>query len=105
MRGHAYAAYPRLRIGSLFTEGKLERYQRVDRALVAVVAEMLATGTSTRKMQSVAEKTDVRGLSKDKVSVIASSLDADIEELCARPLYGLPVPYVWLEATYVLLFT
>lgn len=33
------------------------------------------------------------------VSAIASSLDADIEELCARPLDGSPVPYVWLDAT------
>ncbi|MGO5294816.1 transposase, partial [Collinsella sp. LCP21S3_A3] len=32
---------------------------------------------------------------------IASSLDADIEDLCGRPLDGSPVPYVWLDATYV----
>lgn len=78
------------------------RYQRVDRALVAAVAEMYATGTRTRKMQSVAEKTGVPGLSKDKVSAIASSLDAGIEEPCARPLNGSQVPYVRLGATYVL---
>ena len=73
-----------------------------DRALVAAVAEMYATGgTSTRKVQRVAEKMGVSRLSKDQVSAIASSLDADIEELCARPLDGSPVPYVWLDATYV----
>lgn len=79
----------------------LERYQRVDRALVAAVAEMYATGTSTRKVQRVAEKMGVSRLSKDQVSAIASSLDADIEDLCGRPLGGSPVPYVWLDATYV----
>ena len=79
----------------------IERYQRVDRALVAAVAEMYATGTSTRKVQRVAEKMGVSRLSKDQVSAIASSLDADIEELCGRPLDGSPVPYVWLDATYV----
>ena len=52
-------------------------------------------------MQRVAEKMGVSRLSKDQVSAIASSLDADIEELCARPLDGSPVPYVWLDATYV----
>ena len=92
---------PKLRSGSFFPEDVLERYQRVDRALVAAVAEMYATGTSTRKVQRVAEKMGVSRLSKDQVSAIASSLDADIEDLCARPLGGSPVPYVWLAATYV----
>lgn len=92
---------PKLRSGSFFPEDVLERYQRVDRALVAAVAEMYATGTSTRKVQRVAEKMGVSRLSKDQVSAIASSLDADIEELCGRPLDGSPVPYVWLDATYV----
>ena len=75
--------------------------KRSKKALVAAVAEMYATGTSTRKVQRVAEKMGVSRLSKDRVSAIASSLDADGEELCARPLDGSPVPYVWLDATYV----
>ena len=66
---------PKLRSGSFFPEDVLERYQRVDRALVAAVAEMYATGTSTRKVQRVAEKIGVSRLSKDQVSAIASSLD------------------------------
>lgn len=92
---------PKLRSGCFFLEDMLERHRRVDRALVAAVAEMYATGTSTRKVQRVAEKMGVSRLSKDQVSAIASSLDADIEELCGRPLDGSPVPYVWLDATYV----
>ena len=92
---------PKLRTGSFFPDDVIERYQRVDRALVAAVAEMYATGTSTRKVRRVAEKMGVSRLSKDQVSAIASSLDADIEELCERPLDGSPVPYVWLDATYV----
>lgn len=92
---------PKLRTGSFFPDDVIERYQRVDRALVAAVAEMYATGTSTRKVRRVAEKMGVSRLSKDQVSAIAASLDADIEELCARPLDGSPVPYVWLDATYV----
>ena len=90
---------PKLRSGSFFPEDVLERHRRVDRALV--VDEMYATGTSTRKVQRVAEKMGVSRLSKDQVSAIASSLDADVEELCARPLDSSPVPYVWLDATYV----
>lgn len=92
---------PKLRTGSFFPDDVIERYQRADRALVAAVAEMYATGTSTRKVRRVAEKMGVSRLSKDQVSAIASNLDADIEELCTRPLDGSPVPYVWLDATYV----
>ena len=92
---------PKLRTGSFFPDDVIERYQRVDRALVAAVAEMYATGTSTRKVRRVAERMGVSRLSKDQVSAIASSLDADIEDLCGRPLDGSPVPYVWLDATYV----
>ena len=92
---------PKLRSGSFFPEDVLEHHRRVDRALVAAVAEMCATGTSTRKVQRVAEKMGVSRLSKDQVSAIASSLDADIEDLRGRPLAGSPVPYVWLDATYV----
>ena len=46
---------PKLRSGSFFPEDGITRYQRVDRALAAAVAEMYATGTSTRKVQRVAE--------------------------------------------------
>ena len=48
---------PKLRTGSFFPEDVIERYQRVDRAVVAAVAEMYATGTSTRKVQRVSEIT------------------------------------------------
>lgn len=68
---------------------------------MTAVAEMYATGTSARKVQRVAEKMGLSRPSKDQVSAIASSLDVDIDELCSRPLDGEPVPYVWLDATYV----
>ena len=92
---------PKLRTGSFFPEDVIERYQRVDRALVAAVSEMYATGTSTRKVQQVARRMGVDRLSKDQVSAIARSLDEDVEELLSRDLSGLRTPYVWLDATYV----
>ena len=92
---------PKLRSGSFFPEDVITRYQRVDRALAAAVAEMYATGTSTRKVQRVAERMGVSRLSKDQVSAIARDLDADVAELVGRDLSGSRVPYVWLDATYV----
>lgn len=92
---------PKLRSGSFFPDDVLERYQRVDRAVVAAVAEMYATGTSTRKVQKVAAAMGIERLSRDQVSAICASLDADVEELAARPLGALDLPYLWIDATYV----
>lgn len=92
---------PKLRSGSFFPEDIVERYQRVDRAVVAAVAEMYATGTSTRKVQRVAEKLGISKLSKDQVSAIAKNLDADVAELLGRDLGESRTPYLWLDATYV----
>lgn len=92
---------PKLRTGSFFPDDVIERYQRVDRAVVAAVAEMYRTGTSTRKVQRVAEKLGIGKLSKDQVSAMAESLDADVAELLGRDLSGLAMPYLWLDATYV----
>ena len=78
--------FPKLGTGSFFPDDVIERYQRVDRALVAAVDEMYAMGTSTRKVQRIAERLGVDRLSKDQVSAIAQSLDVDVEELLRRPL-------------------
>ena len=91
---------PKLRTGSFFPGDAIERHRRVGRALVAAVAETCATGASTRKVRRVAEKMGVSRLSKDQASAIASSLDADVEELCGRPLGCSPAPCAWLGATY-----
>ena len=92
---------PKLRTGSFFPEDVVERYQRVDRAVVSAVAEMYATGTSTRKVQRVAEKLGISRLSKEQVSAIAKNLDADVAELLGRDLGGSRTPYLWLDATYM----
>ena len=84
---------PKLRSGSFFPEDVVERYQRVDRAVVSAVVEMYATGTSTRKVQRIAEKLGISRLSKD--------LDADVAELMGRDLSDARTPYLWLDATYV----
>ena len=44
---------------------------------------------------------DIERLSKDRVSAIGESLDADAAELLGRGLAGLDTPYLWLDAAYV----
>ncbi|WP_144743183.1 IS256 family transposase [Enorma burkinafasonensis] len=92
---------PKLRVGSFFPGDAIERYQRVDRAIVAAVSEMHATGTSTRKVQKAAAAMGVERLSKDQVSAICEHLDAEVEELVSRPLGALGMPCLWVDATYV----
>ena len=92
---------PKLRVGSFFPDDVIERYQRVDRAIVAAVSEMYATGTSTRKVQKVAQAMGIERLSKDQVSAIVEHLDSEVEELTGRPLGGVRMPYLWIDATYV----
>ena len=92
---------PKLRTGSFFPDDVIERYQRVDRAIVAAVSEMYATGTSTRKVQKVAAAMGIERLSKDQVSAICEHLDSEVEELLTRPLGGRRMPYLWVDATHV----
>ena len=67
---------PKLRRGSFFPEDLIERYCRVDRALVAAVAEMYVMGISTRKVEAVAGELGVRSMSKSQVSRLCECLDA-----------------------------
>lgn len=88
-------------MGSFFPDDVIERYQRVDRAIVAAVREMCPTGTSTRKVQKVAASMGIERLSKDQVSTIVEHLDSEVGELTGRPLGGERMPYLWIHATYV----
>ena len=91
---------PKLRCGTCFPDGILERYSRVDKAVAAAVAEMYATGVSTRKIERVAARLGIDRLSASQVSRICERLDAKVAELRSRE-FGAPMPYLFLDATYV----
>ena len=92
---------PKLRAGTYFPEGIIERYSRVDRAVAAAVAEMYQNGVSTRKVQKVAEKMGISRLSADQASAICRSLDDEVAALAGRTFEDLELPYLFLDATYV----
>lgn len=92
---------PKLRRGSFFPDDLMRRYGRADGALLVPVAETCATGTSTRKVGGIMEELGISHLSKDQVSSMVRTIDADVEELMSRSVGGLRTPYVWLDATYV----
>lgn len=92
---------PKLRSGTFFPEDLIERYCRIDRALVAAVAEMYVSGVSTRKVESVAEAFGIRSMSKSQVSRMCACLDAEVAAFRGRRFDGERFAYLWLDATYV----
>ncbi len=89
---------PKLRRGTYFPEDLIERYSRVDRA---VVAEMVSSGVSTRKVEKVARALGVDRMSASQVSRICGSLDAAAADLRERTFDGASFPYLWIDATYI----
>lgn len=94
-------AIPRVRQGSYLPEWLFEPRRRAERALVAVVAECYVLGVSTRKVEGIAQRMGIQGLSKSQVSEMSKSLDAGVETFRTRPLDEGPYPYVWMDALVV----
>lgn len=58
---------PKLRQGSYFPDGLLERRKRAERALTSVVATCYPLGVSTRRMEKLVESLGINSLSKSQV--------------------------------------
>lgn len=61
---------PKLRCGTYFPEGMLERYSRADKAVAATVTEMHANGVSTRKVERIAQRMGIDRLPSSRVGRI-----------------------------------
>lgn len=92
---------PKLRAGSYFPEGLIERYSRVDRAVIAAVSEMAADGVSAGKVKRVARTMGIDRMSASQVSRICSSLDESVADLQERDLSDVTHPYIWLDAACI----
>ena len=85
---------PKLRMGSHFPDDVIERYSRTDRAVVAAVAEMYATGVSTRKVEKVAARLGVARMSASQVSRICGTLDEEVADLQHQTFEDVEFPYL-----------
>ena len=92
---------PKLRKGTYFPDDILRRWGRADAALAAAITEMYVQGVSTRKVEAVARKLGLDSMSSSRVSSMCASLDAEVDELGARPLGWQRWCYLWLDATWV----
>jgi hypothetical protein len=89
--GSIELAVPKLREGSYFPDGLLERRRGAESALVSVVATSYLLGVSTRRMEKLVQTLGITGLSKSQVSEMAKDLDSQVEAFRTRPLDAGPV--------------
>ena len=89
---------PKLRQGSYFPDWLLQPRRRVERAMVAVIAEAYLAGVSTRRVDGLVQAMGIEGISKSQVSEMVKSLDEQVNAFRNRPLDAGPYTYVWVDA-------
>ena len=91
-------AIPKLRSGSYFPDWLVEPRRRVERAMVAVIAEAYLLGVSTRRVEGLVQTLGIHRLSKSQVSEMAKTLDEQVAAFRNRPLDSKHYTYVWVDA-------
>jgi putative transposase len=110
LRNGSYERQLQTRVGSLtlkvcrdregaFKTELFDRYQRSEKALVASMIEMYASGVSTRKVSSIVEELCGVSISKSHVSDLTKQLDAQLLQWRNRRLEE-PYPYLMFDARY-----
>lgn len=91
---------PRTRSGEFKTE-VFDKYQRMDKAFILSMAEMVTMGVSTRKVTNVIEKLCGENVSKSFVSDIMKEIDPEIDAFKTRTLDHSYFKYIYVDAMYV----
>lgn len=91
-------AIPKLREGSYYPDWLLQARRRAEKALVAVVAQCYVEGVSTRRVDDIVRAMGIDGISKSQVSLLAKTLDGEVEAFRNRPLDAGPYTYVQVDA-------
>lgn len=87
---------PKIRKGSFFPS-ILERYQRIERALIGVIQEAYIHGVSTRPMEKLFRSLGLEGLDKSTVSRMIQPLLDQVRSWKSRRLNEEYV-YIWVDA-------
>ncbi len=78
---------------------KIERYSRVEQALLMSVAESYIQGVSTRRMEDLVRSFGLNSLSASEVSRLCRILDEKVDEFLKRPIET-GIRYLFVDATY-----
>ncbi|MBS3742562.1 MAG: IS256 family transposase [Candidatus Cloacimonetes bacterium] len=94
--GNLKLKIPKLKKGSFFPS-ILDRYQRIDRAMIAVIKEAYINGVSTRSMKKLYKQFEINNLSKSTVSRLIQPIIKSVDKWRSRDLEEEYV-YIWLDA-------
>ena len=89
---------PKLRKGG-YVPFFMEKWQRSEQALVAVVVEAYRNGVSTRKIRHLAQSLGIDDISASEVSEMNRSLDGMVGSFRTRSLES-EYPVIWVDALY-----
>ena len=90
---------PRVRGEAGYFPTFLQYRRRSERALAAVLVEMVLKGVSTRKAEDVLAVMGVQGISPSQLSRFVGRLDEHVKAFREAAI-GDAYPYVWLDAKY-----
>jgi len=64
----------------------LEKYSRVEKAILTAVSESYLQGVSTRRVEKIMNALGIEGISASSVSRITKELDEKVEEFLSKPI-------------------
>ncbi len=97
--GTMYLMIPKVRNGGYIPFFITER-KRSEAALIQVIQEAYVQGVSTRKMEKLAKRLGIEGISRSQVSEMTKGLNEQAEEFRNRPLTSNAYPVLWVDALY-----
>ncbi len=96
--GNLEIDFPKVRSGS-FTSSVMEKYQRVDRAMISTIQNAYINGVSTRKMHRLFEKMGIKNLDKSTVSRYIQPIQHEVNKWKSRKLLSKYI-YIWVDAIH-----
>ena len=97
--GTIYLMVPKVRQGG-YIPFFVNAYKRSEAALIQVVQEAYVNGVSTRKIERLAKRLGIEGISRSQVSEMTKGLNEQVEQFRSRALDSHHYPILWTDALY-----
>ena len=97
--GTMYLMVPKVRQGG-YIPFFVNAYKRSEAALVSLVQEAYINGVSTRKIERLAKRLDIEGISSSQVSEMTKGLNDQVAAFRNRSLENHQYPVLWTDALY-----
>ena len=97
--GTIYLMVPKVRQGG-YIPFFVNAYKRSEAALIQVVQEAYVNGVSTRKIERLAKRLGIEGISRSQVREMTKGLNKQVEQFRSRALDSHHYPILWTDALY-----